>query len=209
MVGVQINSIPIKAVVLAAGISSRMGKFKPLLPIDGKPMLEVVLTRVLSFPFQEVIAVVGYKEHELREAIHVEDERLNWIINGHFLEGLSSSIKAAINYFNNVTSGVLVFLGDQPLLKASTIDQILKVSIEKGIAQSKCIIQPTYNGTPGHPVFISSSMLPYLKTITGDQGAKPIFKFADQHIYVSVDDEGTILDVDTKHDYQNIIANSK
>ena len=203
-----INLIPIKAVVLAAGVSSRMGKFKPLLPIDGKPMLEIVLTKVLSFPFQEVMAVVGYKGQELKEAIYLEDDRFNWITNEQFLEGLSSSIKAAIGFGNNESSGVLVFLGDQPLLRTSTIDQILNVIIEKGLAQSQCIVQPTYNGTPGHPVFISAPMIPYLKALSGDQGAKPIFKFADQHIYVPIDDEWTILDVDTKQDYQNLVNDS-
>ena len=202
--GVHINLFPIRAVVLAAGVSSRMGKFKPLLPIDGKPMLEIVLTKVLSFPFQEVKAVIGYKGHELIEAIKLEDERFNWITNEHFLEGLSSSIKAATGSVHNEKSGVLVFLGDQPFLRTSTIDRVLQVIIEKGLAQSKCIVQPTYNGTPGHPVFISGSMIPYLKTITGDQGAKSIFKFADQHIYVPIDDEWTILDVDTIDDYQNL-----
>ncbi|MBM7650631.1 nucleotidyltransferase family protein [Neobacillus cucumis] len=201
--------VPIKAVVLAAGVSSRMGEFKPLLPIEGKPMLEIVLTKVLSFPFKAVLAVVGYKADELREAIHVQDDRFNWIINEHFLVGLSSSIKAAIDSFHNESSGILVFLGDQPLLKTSTIDQILKVIIEKGLAQSKSIVQPTFNGTPGHPVFISAPMIPYLKTINGDQGAKPIFKYADQHIYLPIDDEGAIIDVDTKQDYQNIVNHSK
>ncbi|TWD94594.1 molybdenum cofactor cytidylyltransferase [Neobacillus bataviensis] len=206
--GLPINLIPIRAVVLAAGVSSRMGKFKPLLPIDGKPMLEIVLTKVLSFPFQKVLAVVGYKGNELKEAINLEDDRFNWIINEQFSEGLSTSIKAAIRFGNNETKGVLIFLGDQPLLRPSTIDQILEVIIGKGLAQSKCIVQPTFNGTPGHPVFISASMIPYLKTITGDQGAKPIFKFADHHIYVPINDEWTVLDVDTNQDYQNIVNHS-
>ncbi|MEH7417814.1 nucleotidyltransferase family protein [Neobacillus drentensis] len=207
--GVNINLLPIKAVILAAGVSSRMGKFKPLLLIDGKPMFEIVLTKVLSFPFQEVTAVVGYKGNELKEAIHVEDNRFNWNMNENFLEGLSSSIKAAIDFVPYETSGVLVFLGDQPLIRSSTIDQILKVIMEKDHAQSQCIVQPTYNGIPGHPVFISAQMFPYLNDITGDQGAKPIFKYADKHIYIPLDDEGTILDVDTRQDYQNIVNQSK
>jgi len=146
--------------------------------------------------------------NELKEAINLEDDRFNWIINEQFSEGLSTSIKAAIRFGNNETKGVLIFLGDQPLLRPSTIDQILEVIIGKGLAQSKCIVQPTFNGTPGHPVFISASMIPYLKTITGDQGAKPIFKFADHHIYVPIDDEWTVLDVDTNQDYQNIVNHS-
>lgn len=199
------NPIPITAVVLAAGTSSRMGAFKPLLPIDGTPMLETVITKILSIPFIEVMAVVGYKDREIKESINIQNHRFKWVSNRHYLEGLSSSLKAAIHQYNLQNLGAMVFLGDQPLIKISTIEKMVQVINEKGNDQSKAIIQPAYNGMPGHPVFISSQMIPYLKTITGDQGAKPIFKHAEKHILFPTDDKGILFDVDTKQDYQNII----
>lgn len=192
--------------MLAAGTSSRMGNFKPLLPIEGVPMLETVLTKVLSFPFQEVMAVVGYKEKEIRETIHIKDERFKWIVNQDYLEGLSSSIKAAIHQYNNQSRGILIFLGDQPLLKESTIDQLIQVILNMGYDQSKAVVQPTFEGIPGHPVFISAQMIPYLNMISGDQGAKPMFKMAEKHIHISLNDQGTIIDVDTPQDYQDIVS---
>lgn len=198
--------IPVTAIVLAAGLSSRMGDFKPLLPIDGVPMLEAVLTKVLSFPFKEAIAVVGHKEQKIRETIEIQDDRFNWVVNKNFIEGLSSSIKAAIQRTNNDTFGIFIFLGDQPLIKKTTIEQMLKTIMEKEIHQTKCIVQPTFNGMPGHPVFISSQMIPYLKSLTGAEGAKPIFAYAEKHIYLPIDDEGIILDVDTKQDYKKVLA---
>ena len=201
--------IPITAIVLAAGASSRMGDFKQLLPIEGTPMLEGTLTKVLSFPFLEVIAVLGHKEHEIRETIHIQDPRFKWVSNPDYKEGLSSSIKMAIHQHDKQTKGIFVFLGDQPLLKKSTIDRMLQVIKNLPTNQSKLIVQPAFNGIPGHPVFISTQMIPYLNNITGDQGAKPIFKFADQHSFVPIDDEGVILDIDTKQDYQNVVNHLK
>jgi molybdenum cofactor cytidylyltransferase len=199
------NPIPITALVLAAGTSSRMGTFKPLLPLDGTPMLETVITKVLSFSFIEVMTVVGYKDKEIKESINIQDQRFKWVSNPNYLEGLSSSIKAAIHQYHYQNLGVMVFLGDQPLIKISTIEKMVQVINEMGNVQSKSIIQPAYNGMPGHPVFISSQMIPYLKTITGDQGAKLIFKHAEKHILIPTDDKGILFDVDTQQDYQKII----
>jgi molybdenum cofactor cytidylyltransferase len=50
MVDSMNNTIPVKAAVLAAGKSSRMGRSKPLLPIGGIPMAEVTLRKLLPFP---------------------------------------------------------------------------------------------------------------------------------------------------------------
>jgi molybdenum cofactor cytidylyltransferase len=204
------NLIPITAIVLAAGASTRMGDFKPLLPLDdGTPMLEAVLTKVVSFPFLEVIAVVGHKEQEIREAIQIQDPRFTWVSNPNYKEGLSSSIKLAIHQHDKQAQGIMVFLGDQPLLKESTIDTILLNVINMLTDQSKWIIQPAFDGKPGHPVFISATMVPYLHNISGDQGAKPIFHRADKHIIIPIDDQGVILDIDTKQDYLAVINDLK
>ncbi|MBU8916577.1 nucleotidyltransferase family protein [Bacillus sp. FJAT-29953] len=205
----MVNFLPIKAVVLAAGTSSRMGDFKPLLPIQGIPMLELVLRNVLSFPFENVMAIIGHNENKIKDAIHIPDQRFEWVSNINFHEGLSSSIKTAVQQCNDETCGLMVFLGDQPLLKKSTIQQMIQTILETNAIQSKYIIQPIYNSIPGHPVYISSQLFPYVGEISGDQGAKAIFKFADKHFQIPIDDEGTILDADTYEDYQDIIQKIK
>lgn len=131
------NPIPITAVVLAAGTSSRMGAFKPLLPIDGTPMLETVITKILSIPFIEVMAVVGYKDREIKESINIQNHRFKWVSNRDYLEGLSSSLKAAIHQYNLQNLGAMVFLGDQPLIKISTIEKMVQVINEKEMINLK------------------------------------------------------------------------
>ncbi|WP_335438652.1 nucleotidyltransferase family protein [Neobacillus drentensis] len=201
------DNIPLMAVVLSAGKATRMGQLKQLLPIHGVGMLEMVLTKILSFPFSSIISVVGHKKEEIKNSVIIDDPRFKWVTNVNYDDGLSSSIKEAIRHANKDNLGMMVFLGDQPLLKERTIDQLLDKVREQGENCSKLIIQPTYNGQTGHPVFISSGMYPYVFKLSGDQGAKRIFKFADKHIFVPVEDEGVILDIDTPKDYEYIIKN--
>jgi molybdenum cofactor cytidylyltransferase len=200
----MINKIPIMAVVLSAGKSTRMGKLKQLLPIHGVSMLETVLRNILSFPFSKIISVLGYKNQEIRESIFIEDPRFNWITNDYFDDGLSTSIKKAVEHVHTEMQGMMIFLGDQPMLDKKTILQLLH-TIEKNDQTSKLIIQPIYKGQTGHPVFISSGMFPYIRQLSGDQGAKKIFPFTEKHILVPVDDRGVIVDVDTPDHYEYII----
>ncbi|OMP67259.1 nucleotidyltransferase family protein [Domibacillus epiphyticus] len=198
------DNIPIMAVVLSAGKSSRMGQLKQLLPIQGVAMAELILTKVLSFPFSKIISVVGFKKEEIKNSVIIKDTRFKWVSNDHFHEGLSSSIKEAILHADTDIIGVMVFLGDQPLFKEKTILQLFD-KIMNLETSSTCIIQPTYNGQTGHPVFIPSGLFPYVGELSGDQGAKRIFKFAEKHIFVPVDDRGVIFDVDTPKDYEDAV----
>jgi molybdenum cofactor cytidylyltransferase len=199
------NKIPLAAVVLAAGKSSRMGQLKQLLPINGAAMLETMITKLLSFPFRQIISVVGYKAVEIKAAIAVDDPRFAWVTNLNFHDGMSTSVKEALNQIMPDTQGIIIFLGDQPQIKKSTIEQLIVQINEPSLASSKCIIQASYQGKPGHPVYISSDMFPYLNELTGDQGAKPIFKFAENHILLPVDDPGVTMDIDTPSEYLKAI----
>lgn len=202
--------IPITAVVLAAGTSSRMGNFKPLLPIQGIPMIETVLYNVLSFPFFEVKTVVGFRENEIRDQVKINDSRFSWVINKHYRDGLSTSIKVAGDSYNKESHGMLVFLGDQPLLQKSTIQEMLNTIIKEKLDQATCIAQPTYQGITGHPVYLSPQMIPYLETLSGDKGAKAVFHLAEKQIHIPVEDSGTIIDLDTKKDYfTHIVQNEQ
>lgn len=203
------DKLPIMAVVLSAGKSTRMGQLKQILPFHGVVMLERVLTKILAFPFATIISVVGFKKELIKDSVMIKDPRFKWVTNDNFNEGLSTSIKEAIKHASKDIQGVIVFLGDQPLLKESTILQLFDQFQEHTETSSKFIIQPIYNGQTGHPVFISSGLFPYISELSGDQGAKKIFKFAEKHIFIPVDDMGVILDVDTPQDYEYIVKKSE
>jgi molybdenum cofactor cytidylyltransferase len=195
------ETLPLTAVILAAGKSSRMGQMKQLLPIKGVRMLEIVITKVIAFPFSTIFSIVGYKAEEIKDAIRIEDSRFRWVTNPNYLEGVSSSIKEAVHHCHKGSVGMLVFLGDQPLVQTKTIDSLIHHVQGQEFLHARAIVQPVYQNNPGHPVFLSTKMFPYLNELTGDQGAKKVFHYAEKQILVPVDDPGVIFDIDTPNDY--------
>jgi molybdenum cofactor cytidylyltransferase len=194
--------LPITAAVLAAGTSARMGKPKQLLPIACTPMLQVVLEKLLPFPFERVTAVVGHCAEEIRGAISIEDSRFHWIMNDNYRNGLSASLIEAVKTCSNeAKAGLLIVLGDQPLLRKQTIGRIQEIIQQLGSEASRSVIQPACQGRPGHPVYIPSSLFPHIYGLTGDRGAKHLFQFAERKIVIEVEDRGVFFDVDTYDDY--------
>jgi molybdenum cofactor cytidylyltransferase len=199
------ESLPITAAVLAAGTSTRMGKPKQLLPIAGTPMLQVVIDKLLSFPFERVLAVVGHCAEEIRAAIDPPDSRFCWIMNENYRNGLSASLIEAVKACSDdSTAGLLIVLGDQPLLRKQTIGRIQEIIHQLGPEASRSVIQTVCQGRPGHPVFIPSSLFPQIYRLTGDRGAKHLFPLAERKIVVEVEDGGVTFDVDTYDDYLQV-----
>ena len=63
------------AIVLAAGLSSRMGLFKPLLTLGGEPLIQRVIDALVeSGGISDVIVVTGYRGEELTAAQNRECE---------------------------------------------------------------------------------------------------------------------------------------
>jgi molybdenum cofactor cytidylyltransferase len=195
------KTIPITAVVLAAGKSSRMGRCKPLLPINGTPMLEVTLQKLLAFPFEQIVCITGHLNQTIQDAIQIDDSRFTWIYNPNYAVGQSTSLQTAAESCSNSTQGILVFLADQPFIQPDTISQILSEVRSMETLGSKCVIQPAFQGQKGHPVFFSRTMLAHFPELKDDVGAKPIIKYAEKHMVIPVEDEGVLIDLDTLEDY--------
>src|SRR5262245_29822325 len=104
----------IAAVVLAAGLSRRMGRPKLLLPVEGgKSLLQLAVERVLASGLTDVVVVVGGEARAMEAALAGLPVRI--IVNPHHAEGQSTSIVAGLDALRADTEAVVVALGDQPL----------------------------------------------------------------------------------------------
>ncbi|GAB7389237.1 hypothetical protein BSNK01_30750 [Bacillaceae bacterium] len=191
----------VSAVILAAGTSSRMGQPKQLLPLGGQYLLERVIRQCLRFAFQRVIAVIGHQAPSIQEAIPIADPRFAWVVNRDYQGGQSASLKLGMN--KAAASGVMVFLGDMPLIRHSTVEQVLRRG-RRHLQESEepFVLQPSYKGVPGHPVFFGRLPSDACSRLKGDQGAKPVVRSLSNRIHLEVDDPGILFDVDTPEAYQ-------
>lgn len=190
----------VSIVILAAGRSSRLGRPKQLLDLGGEPLLRHVVQNALASRAREVVLVLGSQAEEIAAAVGELGQRT--IVNPHFAEGQSTSLKAGIRAIEPGAQGVIVMLGDQPTVTPALLNQLISAFEATGAH----IVQPVYGGTPGNPVLVDRGYFPELLEIEGDQGARGVIKAHRRDTYrMTWSDEPPPGDVDTDEDYRALL----
>lgn len=195
----------VRAVVLAAGASARLGRPKQLLPVRGKPLLEHTLSSVASSAVTGITVVLGYAAVTIQEAIDFSRYRARVVVNARYAEGQSTSMRAGLDALSTEVDAALFVLGDQPLTGSGVYDAILAAYRHARDA----IVVPVYAGAPGNPVLIPRRYWPELRRVRGDRGARDVVAAHRAELVtveVSGTDAGTNFDVDLEEDYQRLLA---
>ncbi|HET7578836.1 MAG TPA: nucleotidyltransferase family protein [Bacillales bacterium] len=193
----------VTALVLAAGTSSRMGTTKQLLDFGGTPLLQKVIEKVLLFDFSGIIAVVGHEAEQIKRSVRISDERFRWIVNPEYSSGQSTSLRSGIESCNS--PGVMVFLGDEPLISNQTIQTVYQFAMEKqSILSEPFVVRPSFQSVPGHPVFFGNAQKIDFSRLEGDRGAKKVVGSLEAKHIIHVNDRGILSDVDTPEDYEKV-----
>lgn len=191
----------ISAIILAAGMSTRMGRPKQLLKVGYSTLIRIITENVLVSNVDEVHVVTGYKQKEVSAAI--DDLPVKVVFNPRYKEGQGTSLALGAKSISDSTSALLVFMVDQPMISASLINMLI-AEFQK---RSCLALRPVCNGLPGHPVIFSGALIDELKSLSGDKGARQALKkLEDRVVYFSVGDEAVIFDIDTPKDYEDLIA---
>jgi molybdenum cofactor cytidylyltransferase len=200
-------SLHVVALVLAAGHSTRMeGANKLLLPLhDGTGMLERTVQAVLSSAASQVIVVTGHDDRAVRDALAAYEVTVAYNPKHRF--GMSTSLRRGLIAAGTTFDGVLICLGDMPFVRSETIDALLRQFTH---APPGCIIQPTYDGRPGHPVLFASTYRDELMALEGDVGARALLDaHAEDVQYVPAQDPGILRDVDTREAYDRALQSGR
>jgi molybdenum cofactor cytidylyltransferase len=196
----------IGAVVLAAGMSSRMGEPKQVLRLGERTVLGQTLENIRGARLDEIVLVLGFAAEAIAQQIAVE--RVKVVINPQYREGMASSLRAGLAALNPDINAALIVLADQPFVRPAVFDQI----IDRYIESRAQIAIPTFRGFRGNPVLLDRSVFPEVMALTGDIGCRAIFgSHSDGIVKVPVDDVGILLDIDSKDDFERLqrLANGK
>jgi molybdenum cofactor cytidylyltransferase len=184
----------IGALLLAAGQSRRMGGPNKLLAeIDGVPMVTRVTQRLLASRARPIIAVLGNQAAAVDAALgKLPVERVR---NPEFAAGLSTSLKRGIAALPPDLDGVIVCLGDMPLISGRHLDRLIAAF---NPLEGRAIIVPTRRGKRGNPVLWSRQFFPEMAGLAGDVGAKHLIgEHAELVAEVEMDDDAVLVDIDT------------
>ena len=184
----------IAALLLAAGQSSRMGGPNKLLAeIAGAPMVAHVARRLLASRARPIIAVVGNQADAVDTAFgKLPVERVR---NPEFAAGLSTSLKRGIAALPPDIDGVIVCLGDMPLISGRHLERLIAAF---NPLEGRAIIVPARHGKRGNPVLWSKQFFPEMAALAGDVGAKHLIgEHAELVAEVEMDDDAVLVDIDT------------
>ena len=191
----------IAAIVLAAGLSRRMGQAKLLMPVGGRAIIRYVVESVLAGGVDSVWVVTGPDVEPIEAALAGFEVQI--VVNPAPEEGQAGSLRAGIAALPAAVDAVLIALGDQPSLAPSIIPALLAARR----TTPKLIVAPRYRDGQGNPVLFKREIFPELLRLTGDQGARPIIQKEPARVEWVDLDLPMPPDVDTPDDYERIRAN--
>jgi putative nucleotidyltransferase with HDIG domain len=189
----------ITAVVLAAGLSQRMGRFKPLLPLGPAPIIRRVLNLFQIAGVKDILVVVGHRAAHVRQA--VEAENICCVENPDYDRGMFTSVRAGIRALSERCRAFFIHPVDIPLVRPQTAQQLMAAFKEA----SANILYPTFSGRRGHPTLIDVGLRSEILEWPGNGGLSAFLKHHDmESIEVPVVDEAILLDLDTPEDYRHL-----
>lgn len=185
-------------VVTAAGLSSRMGAFKPLLDLAGKPLICRTVESLLLGGVDQVIVVAGRNSAAITQAL-LPYEQVQVVTNVHYANtAMFDSIKLGLEQLQQCDA-ILFLPGDVPCIRPETIQLLL----QQWQQHRPDVLYPVYQEENWHPPVLHGALLPKLLQYQGEQGLKGALHTLCHGIeQLSVPDVGCTLDADYPADYE-------
>ena len=185
------------AVIVAAGLSSRMKEFKPMLCLGEKTVIEHTIGALKAAGVSPITVVTGYKGDILRR--HLAEAGVRFADNPRFAQTqMFDSVLIGLADLEGLCDRVFLMPADVPLVESNTLRTLMETGEE--------LARPLYGGQTGHPLLVSMSLVPGLRSHNGERGLKGAVESLGLAIEdVPVTDEGILLDADTPEDYKRLI----
>lgn len=187
----------IYGLIMAAGYSSRMGKLKALLPLDGHTVLARCIRSLVNGGTSDVFVVTGHKADQV--GTEAKTLGMHEIYNPDYDQGMFASVKAGIQGLPDNASAFLVLPVDIPLVRSSTI----RALTFDYLSNPADIIYPCFRGERGHPPLINAKLIPEILAHDGSGGLRTVLERHNQNAReLNMPDIGILRDLDTPEDYE-------
>jgi molybdenum cofactor cytidylyltransferase len=199
----QIRAVKkLAALVLAAGLSTRMGQPKLLLEWGGKTVLQTVLNSLHAAGIEEIYTVIGANRELIEQNIRALTFPVKTVFNPDYSNGeMSDSIKVGVRSLPQDINAILIVLGDQPQIEVEVIKNILDTYQSIGAK----IIVPSYSYRRGHPWLIERCCWKDLENLNPAYTLREFLKEHHNEIhYLEVNTPSVLQDMDTPQDYQKL-----
>lgn len=198
----------IEAVVLSAGLSSRMGGFKPLYPLGGSTVIEQTVSGFLQAGVERVHVVVGHRADELLPVIAALGARA--VRNDAYASGMFSSVQAGVRAVSASADAFFLTPVDIPLVRTQTI-----AALRDAYNPDKAVIlHPCFLGKRGHPPLLGAPLRRPILESDGEGGLRAVLdRWEREHPenvrQLETADQGILLDMDRKEQYARLFERAQ
>ncbi len=188
------------AIVLAAGESRRMGTQKLLLPFGAGTVVEHVVDRLLQSTVDETVVVTGQDAGRVAELLAGRPVRVEH--NPNYREGMLSSVRRGVAAAPDTWTGIMVVLGDQPLLEVRVVDGLLA----EFARHERDIVVPEFEGKRGHPMVFPALFRYEVLTEFDGEGLRGLLRAHSGRVReLKIDASSVLADMDVPEDYQEAL----
>ena len=174
-----------------------MGQPKQLLPLHDKPIIRHCLDNLITSGIENIVAVLGNRGDEVLAVI--QEMPVKIVLNKNQESEMAESVRIGLRAISENSSGVLICLSDHPLVSVDTLKILMQCFLE---TPDKIII-PLYKGKRGHPTLFPRNVIEEI--FNGGTLRDIIDKNRSRLKFLNVQDEGVVLDMDTKEDYDKVL----
>ena len=187
----------IGALIVAAGMSSRMGQFKPMLNIGSISVAQRVVATLSQAGVNKIVMVTGYNATALER--HLAGNGIIFLRNESYeTTQMFDSVKIGLRYLQDKCDRILFTPVDVPLFTAKTVKALLNSDAPLTV--------PVCEGIQGHPLLIDNSLIPEILSDCGEMGLRGAIERCSEALsLVVVDDPGTIHDADTPEEFSELV----
>jgi molybdenum cofactor cytidylyltransferase len=189
----------IAVLILAAGMSSRMGQLKALLPIAGETVIERLVS-VFRENNVQVFILTGYRGHDIAQAL--KNREVTFVKNPKYELGMFTSVQEGVRALQPAIEAFFMIPVDIPLVKSETIKSLIN-EYNQNLGK---IIYPVFGGRRGHPPLIPGNLVPVIVQWSKDGNLRDVLNsYSNLAFEVEVNDKGILIDIDTLDDYESLL----
>jgi molybdenum cofactor cytidylyltransferase len=186
----------VAAIVLAAGSSSRMGRSKQMLVLEGEPLVRRAARMAMAAGADDVVVVT--RPGDAAVAAAVKGRRVRVVENPKAAEGMGTSIVCGVEAIDP-DAAVLVVLCDQTCVTTGHLRELLRIHR----IQPRAIVATEYAGIEGVPAIFPAWCKPELRALTGDRGARGVIE-GNRDALISIVFEDAAIDIDTMAQFRRL-----
>lgn len=191
------------AVIVAAGMSTRMKQFKQLMKIGDMSIAERVIVNFRRAGVEEIVMVTGYNADNLEKAL--KDFDITFVRNNNYENTqMFDSARLGLEAINGKCDRVLFCPVDVPFFTDQTVSDEIGLMNRNDDLE---VIVPECGGRAGHPILIRGTTIPKILAHNGERGMKGAYESLPEGsvVRIRVDDEGAVTDADTRDDYLKLV----